>query len=66
MDDTKKYKDGVYLTPQIIRKFWIRNQNDIQSSEMFLSFQDAWKIQNKLNFKKYKLEIEWKDFLIFL
>jgi len=66
MDDTKKYKDGVYLAPQIIRKFWIRNQNDIQSSEMFLSFQDAWKIQNKPNFKKYKLEIEWKDFLIFL
>lgn len=47
----------------IIRKFLIRNSNDIYSTEIFDFYQDALKVIER-NQKNFKLTIEWKDFLV--
>lgn len=47
----------------IIRKFLIRNSNDIYSTEIFNFYQDALKVIER-NQKKFKLSVDWKDFLV--
>lgn len=47
----------------IIRKFLIRNSNDIYSTEIFDFYQDALKVIER-NQKKFKLSVDWKDFLV--
>lgn len=47
----------------IIRKFLIRNSSDIYSTEIFDFYQDALKVIER-NQKKFKLSVDWKDFLV--